>query len=165
MRQQVQAEQEKWGQSSKVDTADGTIEPLSNESGVDIVKWGKTQPPSRKFIVENKIPEDTTGVLNSSGGVGKSNLLTLVAFCVAAGVSVEPFTVKKERKVFLLKVEDSELDQWRRVYALLTVYPIFHDHEQKIRENLILYPGLGKVSPFMKLEAAILLSLLPRIRR
>jgi hypothetical protein len=169
MRSQARAEQEKYGKpntssvkSEPVEAsnnspgeqvhAEGIIAPLSNESGVDIVKWGKTQPPPRKFIVEDKIPENTTAVLNSSGGVGKSNLLTLVAFCVAAGVSVDPFTVKKARKVFLLNVEDSELDQWRRVHALYTVYPVFHDYEQKIRENLILYPGLGKVSPFMKLD-------------
>ena len=125
---------------------------LSDDDFLNVSDWLSTSPPARRYIIEDFLPEDITAVMNSAGGLGKSNLLLLLCICVATGINIAPFKVKKPRKVIMVNVEDSEDDIKRRIYALGQVYPEVIDAKDLIEKNLKCYAGRGKVSTLMTLR-------------
>ena len=127
-------------------------ELLTMNSGLDIADYFARKPLPREYILEDLLPAGITAVLNSPGGVGKSNLTLLMSMIVAAGVSIGPFTTKEPKRVLLLNVEDSADDLHRRVYAIGQVYPSLREKADVIKGNLVLYSGRGTVTPFMRFE-------------
>lgn len=126
--------------------------PLTLEDRADISSFFEVTPPKRKYILEDILPAGITSVLNSPGGVGKSNICNLIGAVVASGVSINPFIVNEARRVLLLNVEDSEADLHRRFHVIGKMYPELKDNLEVLRRNFILFPGLGKIGPLMRLE-------------
>lgn len=118
---------------------------------LDIEQSLTEMPPNQEWLIKGYIPVGIVGILSATGGVGKSFLAKLIAIAVA-GRSVTPFEVDEPKGVFILNVEDSKEELWRRLYSVGQVFKFNWEEVKRLKQNLEIYPGMGRIGPLLKME-------------
>jgi RecA-family ATPase len=95
-----------------------TVREVSAETGDGPVCVADfPEPPPRKWIVADIVPQGATTILHGDGGVGKSLVAMQIAICVAAGLPFLGLSVIRGKVLWV----DAELEReefLRRAYAL-----------------------------------------------
>lgn len=134
-------------------SSDGPVD-ISSANIVDIERYISEEPPKRSWLIDGLIPSGKVGAIVGAGGTGKSNFALLIARVMASGWELAGLTAKDQKKVMIINVEDEEDDIWRRLDAQKTHYPLKQGELYYLKKNLIIYPGVGIVRPFMKTEGS-----------
>ena len=128
-----------------------TLPPLTPEVCAPISMWIETTPPERQWVFRNLVPAGTVGMLQASGGVGKSHLANLMAVSAAMGYPFGAFFPSERAiRTLVLNVEDPENELRIRLHWLAKIHGFAPDDLKKLSENLFLFSGVGKIGPLMR---------------
>ncbi len=121
-----------------------------NIKRLDIARCLANDPPPRKWIFENFLPQGIISSLNASGGTGKSYLALYFAVSVATGMQTfQCFKPAQPRSVIYLAGEDAEEVLWARLKNIIDSYK--HLNLELLKENLNIF--CEQSSPLMELDA------------
>ena len=112
----------------------------------------ENQPKEIEHLYENILPRGLVSAIFATGGVGKTYFF-LQAICVslATGKAFGPFRPVRKNKVLYINAEDPPWEIHRRVYLIAQSLGV--THLEDVKNNLRIFPGVGKVGPIMQLDA------------
>ena len=121
-----------------------------NIKKLDIARCLANDPPPRKWIFENFLPQGIISSLNASGGTGKSYLALYFAISLATGMQIfQCFKPAQPRSVICWFGEDAEDVLHERIRSI--VDSCEHFNSELLNENLNIYCEQAK--PLMELDA------------
>jgi hypothetical protein len=92
----------------------GVVAPLFSRQDVSVGLMLKTQPPRRRWLLQNLLPLGKVGAIIAPGGTGKSQLALQLAIAVATGTKLAgTWDVGEKGDVLVLTAED-DLDEIHR---------------------------------------------------
>lgn len=112
-------------------------------------KYVLETPPHRQFIFEHTLPRGIVGMLNASGGTGKTFLALQMAIAMAAGIEFGPFKSTKDFNVLYIGGEDSTDELWRRLYYCMADMGVT---KKAISGKLATVSMMGKSKPFIEIN-------------
>ncbi len=125
---------------------------INRSNIIDLEQCFSTEPPKRRWLINGLIPCGKVGAIIGAGGTGKSNFTMLLARVMASGWGLADFEAGDQHKVLIVNVEEDSDDIWRRLSAQKKHYPLKEGEIYYLRKNLLMFPGLGIVKPFMRLD-------------
>ena len=103
-----------------------------------------------EWLIQPWIQMDTfVGQIVGEQQTGKSFLLSVLSYSIAAGKSFDPFNIPKPRRVLYLNMEDSKNQIERRCKTILDEMAFTVKEMSLIEENLMILPWLGRFGALM----------------
>lgn len=106
-------------------------------------RWDLQQPPEQEFLINDKIPMATTGLIAGTGGSSKTQFILQLSCGIAAGADMfssgnltPPWCPKEAMKVLVLTAEESNDDLHRRIYNITQESGYTEPEKTLLRENL-----------------------------
>lgn len=108
---------------------------------VDATRWIGTEPPDRRFVIDQWLVRGTGALLVGEDGIGKSLLGQQLATCVAAGKSFLGLTVIQAPALYVT-CEDDESELWRRQRTINAALGVPIDAAPATLSSLTGYTGV-----------------------
>lgn len=97
------------------------ITPLFDLTSASVVRFFETEPPPRRWLLEDCLPIGKVGNVVARGGTGKSQLMLQLAISVATGAALADYwPVGENGKVLALFAEDDDDEIHRRLHRATT---------------------------------------------
>lgn len=129
--------------------------------GRELLQWRgidrflDTEPPKPDLLFKGKDWEIRSNLITAvfaTGGTGKTFLGLQLAASLATGVSLEPFTPARKRKVLYLCGEDSEEILHERLHAIYKNMPGLAESRDDLSRNLCVESLVGKDRVLLQLD-------------
>lgn len=115
------------------------------------------EPEPQEFIFKDCLPADIVGVVQATGGTGKTTLMLELAIALATGEPFGPFIPTRPYKVLFIGGEDKAKGLHRRIYravhAMGCAGPGNQDREQRFRDNFDAVSLVGENRVMIDLDA------------
>lgn len=125
------------------------LKPLTWQD-VSITKFLENDPPEPKYLFNQILLKGIVGGFLATGGTGKSFLLKTLAISLASGKTFGPFEPVAKSKVLYVSSEDPTFELHRRINLIAKSMNLLHSND--LRQNLAIYPGIGKIEPLLMLD-------------
>lgn len=112
-----------------------------------------TDPPERRWLVNDRLPLGVVGLLAAAGGTGKSMATLQLAVSVATGLEWLEMPIGEPGAVLMFSGEDDREEIHRRLKAVVEMYAdtidpfdnaAFQPYRDKIAERLYVFDCVGK---------------------
>jgi len=111
-----------------------------------IDRFLKTDPPPRKWLLENFIPQGIVGLIVAAGGTGKSMLLTQLGVSVGTGIPLAgKWQVSEPGSVLMLLAEDDNDEIHRRLANVMNSLALegYAEEFAKLSDRLFIRSMVG----------------------
>ncbi len=149
------------GKEAEQRHAEPDTEPAQSEKTRELLKWRgidrflDKEPPKPDLLFRGKDWEIRSNLITAifaTGGTGKTFLGLQLAASLATGVSLEPFTPARKRKVLYLCGEDSEEILHERLNAIYKYMPGLEENREHLSRNLCVESLVGRDRVLMQLD-------------
>ncbi|WP_338599551.1 AAA family ATPase [Desulfoferula mesophila] len=117
-------------------------------------EWFREDPPPRKYLFDEVVPEGLVAGLGGSGGGGKTFIATQMAISAATGRTFGPFQPAGARPAMIVLLEDVESEARRRLHDIGKVWGLSPQHIEALETNLYVVSMVGRMRPLVELDAA-----------
>ncbi|PAV24452.1 hypothetical protein CF392_16215, partial [Tamilnaduibacter salinus] len=96
----------------------------------------QADPPERRWVVSDRLPQDVVGILAAAGGTGKSMATLQLAVSIATGLPWLEMTISEPGTVLMVSAEDDRQEIHRRLSRIVEHYTSVHGGMEAIQTAL-----------------------------
>ncbi|MES1936628.1 ATPase-like protein [Salinisphaera hydrothermalis C27AD] len=123
-------------------------QPLATLEQMDIGWMLESEPPARRWLLQDLLPLNVVGLLAAGGGTGKSMLTIQLAVAVATGRPFLGIPVGEPGPVLMVAAEDDAEEMRRRLWRVVTQLredgDLTPEDEREARHNLKVLPRVAE---------------------